>query len=164
MTMHRAIVGFSTGALLVGLATGVALGRQSADAEIRELHDVYYQYFADGRADAIADRIYHPNLMRFGAGGVTISRGRDEVENRFRRLLEELAAQQYDHSEIPNPSICTPNPSTAIVSGLFRRYRRDGSVLAELGQTYIYGMTDDGWRVHATIAHGPETVIGCLDE
>ena len=164
MTMHRTIIiGVSTGALLVGLASSVALGRQSADAEIREMHDVYYQYFADGRADAIADRIYHPNRMTFGAGGVTISGGRDEVENGFRRALEGLASQQYDHSEIPNPSICTPNPGTAIVSGLFRRYRQNGSVLAELGQTYIYGMTDDGWRIHATIAHGPETVIGCLD-
>ena len=163
MTMQRTIIGVSTGALLVGLATGVALGRQSPEAEVREMHAVYYQYFAAGRADAIADRIYHPNRMTFGASGVTISSGRDEVEDGFRRALEGLAAQRYDHSEILNPSICTPNPSTAIVSGMFRRYREDGSVLAELGQTYIYGKTDDGWRIHATIGHGPETVVGCLE-
>ena len=36
--------------------------------------------------------------------------------------------------------------------------------LAELGQTYIYGQTDDGWKIHATIAHGPETVVGCVEE
>ena len=161
--MKKAIIGVSTGALLVGLATGVALGRQSAETEVREMHDVYYQFFADGRADAIADQIYHPNRMGFGAAGVTISTGRDDVEGRFRRMLEDLAAQRYDHSEMPDPSICTPNPSTAIVSGMFRRYREDGSVLAELGQTYIYGKTDDGWRIHATIGHGPETVIGCLE-
>ena len=64
---------------------------------------------------------------------------------------------------MPDPSICAPNPSTAIVSGMFRRYRENGSVLAELGQTYIYGKTVDGWRIHATIVHGPETVIGCLE-
>ncbi len=161
--MKRAIIGVSTGALLVGLATGVALGRQSAETDVREMHDVYYQYFADGRADAIAEQIYHPNRMAFGATGVTISTGQSDVEGRFRRLLEELAAQQYDHSEMPNPSICTPNPSTAIVSGMFRRYREDDSVLAELGQTYIYGKTDDGWRIHATIGHGPEMLIGCLE-
>ena len=163
MTTQRAIIGVSTGALLVGLATGVALGRQSAEAEVREMHDVYYQYFADGRADAIAERIYYGNRMAFGAGGVTISSGRDEVEDGFRRALEGLAAERYDHSEMPNPSICMPNPGTAILSGMFKRYREDGSVLAELGQTYIYGKTDDGWRIHATIGHGPDTVVGCLE-
>jgi hypothetical protein len=163
MIMPRTITAVSTTALLVGLATGVALGRQSTATEVAELHEVYYQYFADGRADLIADRIYHPSRMSFGAGGVTISSGRDEVEGGFRRATEDLAAQGYDHSELPNPSICVPNPGTAIVSGMFRRYREDGSVLAELGQTYIYGSTDDGWRIHATIAHGPETVVGCLD-
>ena len=161
--MQRAIIWVSTAALLVGLATGVALGRQSAETEVREMHEVYYQYFADGRADAIADQIYHPNRMTFGATGVTISTGRDDVEAGFRSALESLATQRYDHSEMPNPSICAPNPGTAIVSGMFRRYREDGSVLAELGTTYIYGKTDDGWRIHATIGHGPETVIGCLE-
>lgn len=77
------------------------------------------------------------------------------------RTTEALAAQGCDHSELPNPGICTPNPGTTIVSGMFRRYRTDGSVLAELGQTYIYGKTDEGWKIHATIAHGPDTVIGC---
>jgi|TARA_B100000315_G_scaffold256924_1_gene304183 hypothetical protein len=163
MTTQRAIIAISTGAVLVGLATGVALGRQSAEADVRELHATYYQYFADGQAGEIAQRIYHPNRMAFGQNGVAISSGRDEVESGFRRALEGLAAERYDHSEMPDPSICTPNPGTAIVSGMFRRYREDGSVLAELGQTYIYGQTDDGWRIHATIAHGPETVIGCLE-
>ena len=163
MTRKTPIIGIATAALLVGLATGVALGRQRADAEVRALHDTYYQYFADGRADAIADRIYHPNRMTFAADGVTIARGRDDVEDGFRRALESLATQGYDHSELPNPSICSPNPGTTIVSGTFTRYRENGSVIAELGQTYIYGMTDDGWRIHATVAHGPETIIGCLD-
>ena len=150
--------------LFVGLAAGVGLGQSSTESDVRKIHEVYYQYFADGQADLIADRIYHANRMSFGADGVTISAGRDDVEAGFRRATETLAAQGYDHSELPNPTICTPNPGTTIVSGMFRRYRRDGSVLAELGQTYIYGQTDDGWKIHATIAHGPETVVGCVEE
>ena len=161
--MQKSIIAIATAALFVGLATGVGLGRQDAGAEIRALHEVYYQYFAQGRADAIAERIYHPNRMTFGDDGVTISSGLDEVQDAFQRTLDNLAAQFYDHSELPNPSICVPNPGTAIVSGMFRRYREDGSVLAELGQTCIYGKTDAGWRVHATIGHTPETVIGCLE-
>ena len=161
--MRKATSTVSIGALLVGLAAGVAFGQQGAAADVRELHEVYFQYFADGRADLIAERIYHPNRMTFGADGVAVSSGRDEVETGFRRAVEALAAQGYDHSELPNPTICTPNPSTTIVSGMFRRYREDGSVLAELGSTYIYGKTDDGWKIHATIAHGAETVVGCLE-
>lgn len=154
----------SIGMLFVGLAVGVVLGQSSVGADVRALHEVYYEYFADGRADLIAERIYHPNRMSFGADGVTISAGREDVEAGFRRATESLSAQGYHHSELPNPTICAPNPGTTIVSGMFRRYREDGSVLAELGQTYIYGQTDDGWRIHATISHGPETVVGCVDQ
>jgi hypothetical protein len=153
----------ATVALLVGLAAGVVIGQPSTEADVRNLHEVYYQYFADGRADLISERIYHPNRMAFGADGVTISAGQDDVEAGFQRATDALSAQGYDHSELPNPTICTPNPGTTIVSGMFRRYRQDGSVLAQLGQTYIYGMTDDGWKIHATIAHGPETVVGCVE-
>ncbi len=150
-------------ALFVGLGTGVAVGRQSAGEEVRRLHEVYYEYFANGQADLIAERIYHPNRMSFRADGVQISSSADEVEAGFRQAVDGLATQGYDHSELPNPTICSPNPGTTIISGMFRRYRTDGSVLAEAGQTYIYGQTDDGWRIHATIAHGPDTIIGCLD-
>ncbi len=160
--MRKSTLAVSIGALLAGVAGGVVIGQSSVGDDVRELHEVYYQYFADGRADLIAERIYHPNRMTFGAEGVTISAGRDQVEAGFRRATEALVAQGYDHSELPNPSICTPNPSTTIVSGKFRRYRADGSVLAELATTYIYGKTDDGWKIHATIAHDPETVVGCV--
>lgn len=159
--MHKATIAVSLAALVVGLAAGVVLGQESANAEVRALHEVYYEYFAEGQADLIAERIYHPNRMAFAANGVTIAGGQDEVEAGFRRAAESLAAQGYDHSELPNPSLCSPNSGTTIVSGMFRRYREDGSVLAELGQTYIYGKTDEGWRIHATIAHGPDTVVGC---
>ena len=71
--MQRQLVGVAIGALFVGLAAGNVFGRQSAEAEVRAMHGVYYQYFADGRADVIADEIYHPNRMRFGPDGVTIS-------------------------------------------------------------------------------------------
>jgi hypothetical protein len=159
--MARISFGVTVLALLVGLAGGVALGRQSAGEEVRRLHEVYYEYFANGQADLIAAEIYYPNRMSFGANGVTISGGADEVEAGFRQATESLKAQDYDHSELPNPSICSPNPGTTIISGKFQRYRTDGSVLVEAGQTYIYGQTADGWRIHATIAHGPDTVIGC---
>ena len=161
--MQKGIVGVATGALLIGLATGGVLGRQSAEADVRAMHDVYYQYFADGRADVIAERIYHPNRMRFGAAGVTISTGRDDVEAGFRSAIEGLVAQGYDHSEIPNASVCAPNPGTVIVSGEITRYHEDGSVLGKVGATYIYGQTPEGWRIHATIGHGPDTTVGCLE-
>ena len=38
-----------------------------------------------------------------------------------------------------------------------------GGVMGEVGATYIYGQTPDGWRIHATIGHDAETAIGCLE-
>ena len=156
------MMGVAIGALLIGLATGGVLGRQSIKADVEAMHDVYYEHFAAGRAEVIAEQVYHPNRMRFGANGVTIATGRDDVEAGMRSAIDGLVAQGYDHSEMVTPSICAPNPGTVLVSGRIRRYHDDGSVLGEVGSTYIYGKTEDGWRIHATIGHGPENAVGCL--
>lgn len=162
MTTKRGMMAVATVAVLVGFATGGVLGRQSAEADVRAMHDVYYEYFADGRANTIAAEIYHPNRMRFGADGVTIATGREDVEAGMRQAIDGLVARGYDRSEMMAPSICAPNPSTVIVSGGIRRYRDDGSVLGEAGASYIYGQTENGWRIHAVISHDPTTAVGCL--
>ena len=152
-------------ALLVGFATGGVLGWQSSEADVADvkaMHDVYYQYFADGRSDAIADEIYHPNRIRFAAAGATFATGRDDVEAGMRQVIDGLVAQGYDHSEMVAPRICAPNPGTAIVSGRILRYHDDGSVLGEAGASYIYAQTEDGWRIHAVISHDPTTAVGCI--
>ncbi len=163
MTVQRSMIGIATGALLIGFATGGVMGRQSAEAEVRALHDVYYGYFATGQADAIADEIYHPNRIRFWAGGVTRATGRDDVAAGFRSSIGGLKAQGYGRSEIPDANVCAPNDGTVIVSGKITRYLEDGSVMGEVGATYIYGQTPDGWRIHATIGHDADAAIGCLD-
>ncbi len=162
MTTQRGMMAVATVALLVGFATGGVLGRQSAEADVKAMHDIYYQYFADGQAGAIADEIYHPNRIRFGADGATLATGRDDIEAGMRQAIDGLVAQGYDHSEMMTPSICAPNPGTVIVSGGIRRYHDDGSVLGELGASYIYGQTEDGWRIHAVIGHDPTTAVGCV--
>ena len=60
-------------------------------------------------------------------------------------------------------NVCAPNPGTVIVSGKITRYLEDGGVMGEVGATYIYGQTPDGWRIHATIGHDAEAAIGCLE-
>ena len=149
-------------ALLVGLGTGGVVGRQSANDEVRRLHEIYYGYFAEGNAKRIAEEIYHPNRLQFGSSGVAVSSSAEEVETSFAQATESRSPQGYDRSELPEPVICSPNPGTAIISGRIERYHTDGSVMAEMGSTYIYGKTPDGWRIHATISHGPDTAIGCV--
>ena len=60
-------------ALLVGLGTGGVVGRQSANDEVRRLHEIYYGYFAEGNSKRIAEEIYHPNRLQFGSSGVAVS-------------------------------------------------------------------------------------------
>ena len=162
MTRQQFVIAIAVITSIAGFTTSNLLGGQSAESEVRAIHDRYYEYFAAGQAGDIAERIYYPNRMAFTATGVTVTNNQADVEEGFQNTLAHLATEQYDHSELISPSICAPNPRTVFVSGMFRRYRKDGSVLAELGQTYIYGMTDDGWKIHATIGHAPETVLGCL--
>jgi hypothetical protein len=153
-------------ALSVGLATGVAVGRQTRStddgkAEVRKAFDEYYRIFSDERADLVAERVYGVPRLTFGATAVGVQTSRDAVEASFAALLKSLVAQGYERSVMPEPNICVPNSNTAIVSGKFVRYRKDGSVMVKLGSAYIFGRTPDGWRIFASISHAADYALTC---
>ena len=47
---------------------------------------------------------------------------------------------------LPRLLVAPVVPTSAIASGEFVRYRKDGSVLARLGNAYVFSKSADGWR------------------
>jgi hypothetical protein len=52
-------------------------------------------------------------------------------------------------------------PTSAIASGEFIRYRKDGSVLSRHGNAYVFSKGPDGWRVVGMLSHDPAKPIRC---
>jgi hypothetical protein len=130
-------------------------------AEINVFLDQYTRWFEADRADLIAERVYLAPSVRLDATGLILMASVDEIKRRWEGLLQPLIADGYTKSEWPTRNICILNDATAIVSGHFVRYRKNGSVIGEYGVTYTLTRTGDGWRITAVIPHEPGRVLQC---
>ncbi|MFN8058604.1 MAG: DUF4440 domain-containing protein [Vicinamibacterales bacterium] len=131
-------------------------------AEVRAAWNAYFDAFSRGQTDVIADRMYlAPSLSLADATGVVVSTTAADVKDRFDSSLAALAAQQYGRSVSKRVNICVLNEVSAVLSGEFTRYRRDGTVLAELAGTYLFVKAPAGWRIGAQIAHEADRVLSC---
>jgi hypothetical protein len=132
-------------------------------AEVKAAFDQYYTWFSDGRSDLVAERAYQAPSLFLAPAGPDVRSSNDAIRARFDAVLKPLIADGYSRSEMPNPSICVLNESTATVSGRYIRYRKDGSVMAQLGGIYIFTKAAGSWRIVALINHEPNKVLGCSD-
>jgi hypothetical protein len=156
-------------ALTYGVVSPVTAQQLSADrertikTEVKAAFDQYYAWFSAGRSDLVAERAYQAPSLFLAPTGPDVRSSSAAVRARFEAVLKPLIADGYVRSEMPHPSICVLNESTATVSGRYIRYRKDGSVMGELGGIYIFTKTTGGWRIVALINHDPSKVLGCSD-
>ena len=129
--------------------------------EIITVWNNYFSFFSEGRADFIADRIYAAQSYYVENDGPVFIPTRSENEDDFQTSFTGLEAQDYDRSETQYMNICVLNPTGAILSAVYTRYRTDGSILQELGGTYMFAKFEEGWRILAVISHSSEKVIQC---
>jgi hypothetical protein len=121
----------------------------------------YHRLFSSKEAGAMAERGYAAPLTSLGRGNYTVWQTRPEVEAWAKSFVSGLVAQGWDRSDMPSPSICVLTPTSAIASGEFVRYRKDGSVLARLGNAYVFSKGADGWRVVSMLSHDADKPIRC---
>jgi hypothetical protein len=156
-------------ALICVVVSPVTAQQRSADrertikTEVKAAFDQYYAWFSDGRSDLVAERAYQAPSLFLSPAGPDVRLSSDAVRARFDAVLKPLIADGYGRSEMPNPSICVLNENTATVSGRYIRYRKDGSVMGELGGIYIFTKTTGSWRIVALINHDPSKALGCSD-
>jgi hypothetical protein len=155
-------------AWMVVLAVSAPCAGQSAavptDAvagEVAAALKEYHRLFSSKQADAMAERGYGAPLTILGRGNHTVLQTRQDVEAWARSFVANLVAEGWDRSEMPSPSICVLTATSAIASGEFARYRKDGTVLSRLGNAYVFSKSADGWRVVAMLSHDAGQPIRC---
>jgi hypothetical protein len=138
--------------------TEVATIKEEVTAAVHK----YYRLFTERNMKAVAEQVFHRPSISVGANGVTVNTV-DEVLARYEASLKQRLADGWDRSEFPNPKICVINRNAALASGVFYRYRKDGSVLSENGITYLYSRAEDGWRMVTMLGHTTDKVVQCND-
>jgi hypothetical protein len=135
--------------------------RETVAQEVAAALKEYHRLFSSKRADAMAERGYGAPLVTLGRGNYTVLQTRKDVETWAGAFVTRLSAEGWDRSEMPSPSICVLTPTSAIASGEFVRYRKDGSVLGRFGNAYVFSKTTEGWRVVGMLSHDASKPIRC---
>jgi hypothetical protein len=142
-------------------AQDAALDRKAVATEVAAALKEYHRIFSDESAAVMATRGYRAPLMSLGRGSHTAWATTKDVEAWAGPFVANLEKQGWDRSEMPKPSICVLTTTSAIASGEFVRYRKDGSVMSRLGTAYVFSKGDDGWRVVAMLSHDPAKPLRC---
>jgi hypothetical protein len=147
---------------VAGLLPAAAQGQGEA-AAVRAALDRYLARFSSGQIDAIATQSYLAPSINTTADRVGIAMTAADVGRRFEATLATLVPQGYDRSVTRTANVCMLSDVAAVVSATFARLRRDGTVLSEIGSTYVFVKSGDGWRIAAQLAHDPARQLRCAD-
>jgi hypothetical protein len=131
--------------------------------EVTQAVHHYYRLFTERNMKALPEEVFHVPLIYLGPEGARVDATAPEVTARTEANLERLLESGWARSEFPSPNVCVLHAGAAIASGRFYRYKKDGSVLSENAVTYIFGKTDEGWRIVAYGGHGLDRVLPCKD-
>ena len=137
-------------------AQQLSLDRESAlRAEVKGAFDQYTEWFAAGRADLVAQRSYRAPVLFLRPSGLEVDSTAEAVRARFEGMIKTLNADGYAKSEMSNPLVSVFSEHAGSVSSRIARYRRDGTVIAEIGATFVFAKTSEGWRIVSMISHDP---------
>jgi hypothetical protein len=127
------------------------------------LHN-YYRLYTEKNNKALSSEVFFDQWIQLGANGPQLTGTEPaDVARRFAANIQRLEEQGWVKSEYPKPIVCVINAGTAIASGEFMRYRKDGSVISVNGTSYLFGKTAAGWRIVSFFGHERGKIIGCND-
>jgi hypothetical protein len=155
-------VAFVALALTAAIVRGQPLSADKANMISQEVDTFISQYnlwFAAGRADLIAERVYAAPTTHLASDRLSVSMSKEQVQAGFEAYLKPLLNDGYARSEWTSRYIHVLHQGAVIVSGAFTRYRSDGTKIGDFAGTYVLGKTPNGWRVVANTTHDPSRVI-----
>jgi ketosteroid isomerase-like protein len=82
-----------------------------------------------------------------------------EVETFYGGLLRDLKEHGYSHSKWVELHVKLLGKTVALASGIFTRYKTDGSEMATLGATYLLRKNDGDWKIAVLTPHPASDVI-----
>lgn len=127
-------------------------------AELDGFFESYREAYTALDLDAVLGHYTVP-LLSVTAENLYWLTGEDDLESVMGAYLETLRERDYDHGEIDRLAYHPLTERDVLASSAWTRYTGDGSVLEQLGTTYLCRKTGDGWRIVALVLHDPETTI-----
>ena len=163
--MSRKILASAFGAVvLVATAFQVLLAQaQSGEQDVekaaveRTLRS-YGDAFSRGELSSISQHCNIPFVVN-APQGVRVFATTAEVETFYDTILRDLRERGYSHSKWVELHVRLLGKTAALASGVFTRYKTDGSELATLGGTYLLRKNDSDWKVAVVTVHPPSDVI-----
>ena len=125
---------------------------------VLRMFNEYVQAFQTLRAPAVASYIHLPCLF-IAPQGVVVMASAAEVEALLDKMMEGLKVRGYARSELTDVKAIPLSENIVLVSVSRARYKKDGSQLERLGETYTFRKIDDGWKIVTAIVHDPDVVL-----
>ncbi len=129
-------------------------------AEVAAAAQDYLVTFSGRDLKGMYERIYASPSAVFGPNGAVLIPA-EKTKSNYEAIYVDLAKLEYDHSDFKNPVICVLSANSAIASGAFQRYKKDGTLIAEQSAAFVYGKTPEGWRVMAPLSLQKNKHITC---
>ena len=125
---------------------------QADVAAIDQLFDRYNQAFSSKDYTRLRDYLRAPFIgfaPFVGFGTVLTMEG---VMDSYRVLRDGLDAQEYDRSQLVQRRITALSNDRALVNGVYRRYRKDGTILVEAAAVYVVTKSSGTWKISGILA------------
>jgi hypothetical protein len=136
---------------LVSLGQGAAEFKGSDRAAVEKLLDRYVRAYSAKDYAALRDCLQAP-FARFPERGWELMGTLDEVMTYYKNQRDTLD-KDYDHSSFIRSKLTVLSAERVLVDQVYRRYRKDGSLLLEAGAVYVGCKSSGTWKVCGTFAH-----------
>jgi hypothetical protein len=118
----------------------------------------YGDAFSRGELSSISQHCNVPFVV-IAPQSVRVLATTAEVETFYDAILRDLRERGYSHSKWVELHAKLLGKTTALASGVFIRYKTDGSELATLRGTYLLRKNDSDWKVAVVTPHPASDVI-----
>ena len=141
--------------LLAGfLSYPVSMGQSAASfgepdkAAIGQLFDRYSRAYSTKDYAAVRECLRVP-FMRLPADTAMwdVQGTIDEVMTYYKNHREALDKDNYDHSQYMRTEVRALGANRALVDQIYRRYRKDGTVLREAAAVYVVSKSSGTWKI-----------------
>ncbi len=142
--------------LIAGLlsCSGSVLGQKAAGFEesdktaIGKLFDRYSHAYSTKDYTAIRECLQVP-FIRLSADKAMwdVQTTMDEVMTYYKAHREALDKDNYDHSQYMRTEVTALGANRALLDQIYRRYRKDGTILREAAAVYVVSKSSGEWRI-----------------
>jgi len=139
------------------LAQKIASFGESDKSAIAQLFDRYARAYSTKDYAALRECLQAPFLRLPADTGMWDVQGTiDEAMTYYESHREALDKDNYDHSEYMRTEIRALGANRALVDQIYRRYRKDGTVLLEASAIYVVSKSSGTWKLCGILAQDLE--------